>query len=309
MQITITGGAGSLAQYVIQELEPSHDLVLFDRVPPGRGRVAYETGHRFVHGDLTNLEDCQRAVAGADAIVHLGGIIYPSEEPFVTGHPEQARLPYDETMRVNTMGTYYLLEAARRAKVGTVVMASSNCVLGHGYRWSGRPFPFEYLPVDEQHPLDFEDSYSLSTLVKEQTVQAFCRAYGMRGYALRPAGIQRPERQAKYAESYRPPDAWTDWLYAYVDIRDIARAFRLCLEAAPQLPQFDAYYVNAADTLVLEDSRALVERLRPSLLPKLRDLTGRHAFISTGKAERAFGFRAEHSWTEHLVPDARAAGR
>lgn len=33
---------------------------------------------------------------------------------------------------------------------------------------------------------------------------------------------------------------------------------------------------------------------------KLRDLAGRQAFISTKKAERAFGWKAEHSWTEYL---------
>jgi UDP-glucose 4-epimerase len=303
MQITITGGTGNLAEYTIAELEGRHDLVLFDRTRPGEGRVPYVTRHRFEAGDLTTLADCERAVAGSEAIVHLGAIPYPTDHPEVLARLEREGrpgLPFDETMRVNTMGAYYLMEAASRAGVKTVVAITSNCVLGHGFRLSGRPFPLAALPVDEEHPLDFEDSYSLSKLLTEEIMLAYSRAHGLRCYALRPAGVWRVERQVEYAQSYQPPAEWSDWLFGYNDIRDVARAIRLCLEAADRLPPFDAYYINAADTLHLEDSRALVERLRPDLAPMAAGLVGRQALISPAKAERAFGFRPEHSWTDHL---------
>jgi nucleoside-diphosphate-sugar epimerase len=300
MRVTITGGAGNFAQYVAAELAGrGHELILFDRVAAGKHDLgAYAVEHRMVVGDLLSLEDCLAAVNGSDAVVHLGGIRGPSNHP----EAEPGSMPWDETMRVNTMGTYYLLEACRRAGVGTAVIASSNCVLGHGFRLSGRPFPFERLPVDESHRLDFEDCYSLSKHLKEDILASYSRAYGLRGYAIRPAYIMRPELQAKHAESAKPPDEWTDWLFGYVDIRDLARAFRMCLEAghAGALPPFDAYYVNAADTTEPEDTRDLVARLRPDLLPTLGPVTGRQALISTARAERAFGWRAEHSWTEHL---------
>lgn len=303
MQITITGGTGSLSQYIQRELAGKHDLVLFDRVEPGKNRFNYAITAPVVVGDLTDFEDCQRAVAGSQAIVHLGAIPYPVDHPdYRDGLPGQGALPWDETMRVNTMGTYYLVEAAKRAGVMVVVAATSNCVLGHGFRLSDRPFPIEYLPIDEAHPLDFEDSYSLSKHLKEDIMAAYSRAYGLRCYGLRPAGILRPEVQQKHAESYLPPEKWSDWLWGYNDIRDVARAFAQCLEAglAGDLPPYANYYLNAADTLVLEDSIALVERLRPELRPKLRDLRGRAALISAKKAEKAFGWKPEHSWTEYL---------
>jgi nucleoside-diphosphate-sugar epimerase len=300
MRVTITGGAGNFAQYVAAELTArGHEIVLFDRVAAGQNDLgAYAVEHTMVVGDLVDLDDCLSAVQGSDAIVHLGGIRMPTDHPEV----DPGGLPWDETMRVNTMGTYYLLEAARRAGVGTVVIASSNCVLGHGFRLSGRPFPFERLPVDESHPLDFEDSYSLSKHLKEDVLASYARAHGLRGYAIRPAYIMRPELQAQHAAEVAPTAEWTDWLLGYVDIRDLARAFRMCLEAgaAGTLPPFDAYYVNAADTLAPEDTRDLVARLRPDLLPKLGAVVGRQALISTARAERAFGWKAEHSWTEHL---------
>ena len=63
-QITITGGTGSFAEYMIKELEGMYDLVLFDRVRPKESRFPFETRHPLVVGDLTDFEACQRAVAG-----------------------------------------------------------------------------------------------------------------------------------------------------------------------------------------------------------------------------------------------------
>jgi nucleoside-diphosphate-sugar epimerase len=309
MQITITGGTGNLAQYIQAELGSKHALVLFDRVPAGQNRVAYDIPYPVVVGDLTNLEDCERALAGSQAVIHLGAIPFPVEHPAWRDRiPSFQALPWDETMRVNTMGTFYLLEAARRAGVKVVVAATSNCVLGHGFRLSDRPFPLDYLPLDERHPLDFEDSYSLSKHLKEDIMAAYSRAYGLRCYGLRPATIIRPDAQESYANDYAPPSAWSEWFFGYNDIRDIARAFTMCLEAAVDgaLPPFDNYFVNAADTLALEDSRELVERLRPELLPMVQAMRGRQSFISTAKAERAFGWRPEHSWTEYLRAPAAA---
>jgi nucleoside-diphosphate-sugar epimerase len=303
MQVTITGGTGSLAQYIQQELDGKHDLVLFDRVEPGRNRFTYDIEYPVVVGDLTSFEDCQKAVAGSQAVIHLGAIPWPVEHPVWRKRiPAAEGMPWDETMRVNTMGTYYLLEAAKRADVEVVVAATSNCVLGHGFRLSDRPFPVEYLPLDEAHRLDFEDSYSLSKHLKEDIMAAYSRAYGLRCYGIRPATIMRPEMQEARAENYKPPDEWSEWFFGYGDIRDIARAFRLCLEAgvAGDLPPYDNYFVNADDTLALEDSRSLAERLRPDLLPKMGGMTGRQAFISAEKAKNAFGWKPEHSWTDHL---------
>jgi nucleoside-diphosphate-sugar epimerase len=312
MQITITGGTGQVAEYIIKELEADYDLVLFDRVAPGENRFQYEIRHPVVVGDLLSIEDCERAVRGSTGIIHLGAIPYPTEFPPVPGRPPRATLPFDETMKVNTMGTYYVMEAARRQGVTTVVTAVSNCVLGHLESWrpSGTPFPIDYLPIDERHPTNVEDSYSLSKQFQEEIMHAFSRATGMRCYGIRPAVVTRLERQTDYAANYKHPEGWTLALNGYADIRDLARAFRLCLDAglAGDLPPFDDYFVNNPDTWSLEDSRDMVARLRPDLTPLAEGLVGRQSLISAAKAERAFGWQAEHSWTEHLPAGAGRDG-
>ena len=97
-----------------------------------------------------------------DAIHHLAAQPWPVDHPAQRAMAEERGIPFDATMRSNIMGTYYLLQAALHDDIEIFVMTGSNCALGHGYRISDTPFPFQYLPVDEAHPSDVEDSYSYS---------------------------------------------------------------------------------------------------------------------------------------------------
>jgi len=288
-----------LAKYVVRELEQDYELVLFSRSRPPDDRAHLP----WLQGDLNTFQDCQRALEGVQAIQHLGAVPYPVDHPQVRA---QARgmgrqIPaFDMTMRTNVMGTYYLMQAAVQAHVKVVVMAGSNCALGHGYRVSEEPFPIHYLPIDEEHPSDVEDSYSYSKLVGEELLASFTRAYSIRTYVTRPAGICPPERRKTMAENAQPATGWTDWLWGWVASEDVAWAHRTLMEKAGQLPPHSAYFINGADTTALEQSRELVERFRPDLLPLAQELEGHQAFISTQKAHHAFGYEARYTWRECL---------
>src|SRR5690606_33468429 len=136
-------------------------------------------------------------------------------------------------MRVNTMGTYYLMDAARRFGVKTVVAASSYYVLGLGFRISGRPFQVDYLPIDEDHPLRPEDTYSLSKLMNEETLKAYGLAYGIRTVAFRLNGVDYPSMRDMYrydiAPEARPNHVGgpVGTTHQYIDPRDAAQAFHL----------------------------------------------------------------------------------
>lgn len=304
MQVTITGGTGNVAEFVIGQLQDKYDLVLFDRVPAGQNRFQYEIKHPVVVGELMNVEDCERALEGSDAVIHLGAIPYPTERTIPRQSKLPRQLPWDETMKINTMGTFYLWEAARRQGVKVIVTSVSNCVLGHFDVWrpSGTSFPIDKLPLNEDTPKHVEDTYGLSKQFQEEIGHMYARAYGVKSYGIRPSGVARVERQIEYAKNYKNPESWMSGLNGYADIRDLARAFRMCMEAglAGKLPPFDDYYINNADTWSLEDSRDMVKRLRPDLAQMAEHLVGRQSLISAAKAEKAFGWKAEHSWTEHL---------
>ena len=201
-------------------------------------------------------------------------------------------------MRSNIMGTYYLLQAAVARGIRIFVMTGSNCALGHGMRISGSEFPFRYLPVDEAHPSDVEDSYSYSKLVGEELLASYARAYGMRTYAVRAAGICPPDRRAKMAAGAGAAGQWNPWLWAWVGSEDVASAHRLLMEKADEIEPHGAYFCNAGDTTAVEPTRELIERFKPELLGLLRDVEGHASLFSNRKLRETVGWEHRTSWRE-----------
>ena len=292
MKVLITGASGRLGEFVIRELTDQHSLVLMSRrTPPA------EFSHLpFIQGDLNNFEDCQRAVEGVDAIQHLGAQPNPVDHPDLRADATEQGIPFDATFKTNMLGTYYLMQAAIAANVHTVVMSGSNCALGHGFRISQTHIPIDYLPIDEEHPCYPEDSYSFSKRCGEDLLASYSRAYGIRTYVTRPAGISPEERRKQMAANAKPTTAWTPWLWCWVGSEDVASAHRLIMEKADTLPPHDVYFLNADDTSALEPSRELVERFKPKFLPKVRSLEGHQSFINCDKLKNAVGWKHKTSW-------------
>ena len=294
MKVLVTGTNGRLGPHVVKELERAgHEIVLFARREPSA-----EMAHlACVRGDIADFDACTRAMSGGfDAVQHLAA------QPWPTDHPQQAKeaaargVAFDTTMRSNIMGTYYLLQAAQREGTGIFVMTGSNCALGHGYRSGDTPFPFEYLPVDEQHPSDVEDSYSYSKLAGEELLASYTRAYGMRTYAVRAAGICDEERRRQMAENAKPARGWNPWLWGWVGSEDVASAHRLLMEKAQEIEPHGVFFCNGDDTTALEPSVELLERFRPNLCDKVRALEGHASFTSNQSLREAVAWEHRTSW-------------
>jgi len=298
MKVLVTGSSGRLGPHVVAELEQAgHELVLFSRRPP-----APALSHLpWTQGDINVFEDCLRAVDGGfDAIQHLAAQAWPTDHPSERKAAEERGVPFDTTMRSNVMGTYYLLQAALAKDVEIFVMTGSNCALGHGYRISDAPFPFRHLPVDEEHPTAVEDSYSFSKLVGENLLASYTRAYTMRTYAVRAAGIRNALQRIEMARRVEPVRAWNPWLWAWVGSEDVASAHRLLMEKAHDIEPHGVFFCNGDDTCALEPSRELIERFKPDLLPLVRDLEGHASLFSNHRLRRTVGWEPRTSWRKYL---------
>ena len=112
-RVLLTGASGRVGTFLRPLLLRAWGaLRLSDRVPPS----ALAPGESFVPAELADLDAVRRAVAGVDAVVHLGGC--PTEAPWPT------------ILESNLVGAYHLFEAAREAGVRRVVFASTNHVAG-----------------------------------------------------------------------------------------------------------------------------------------------------------------------------------
>ena len=111
--IVVTGAAGSVGSAVRPALRAAADrVILADRVPVADLAAGEES--RVV--DIVDAATAGAALAGAGAVLHLAGV------------PDEAPLP--DLVAGNILGTNHVLEAARRAGLSRVVLASSNRVTG-----------------------------------------------------------------------------------------------------------------------------------------------------------------------------------
>ncbi|MDP9362750.1 MAG: NAD(P)-dependent oxidoreductase [Chloroflexota bacterium] len=285
MRVLVTGGSGRLGQFVIRDLvDHGHEVVNADRRPPAPGGPAGAPPVRFVETDLGDVGQVAGVLAGRDAVVHLGAIPNPY------GHA-------DEVVFVNnTRATFAALQAASLLGVRKAAIASS--VSAYGTAWAPRPFPPNYAPVDEEHPLLNHDAYGLSKEVDERTAQMFHRRDGMQVVALRFHWVALPaEAAARAADLAADPrhDDWWRLLWGYVDARDAATACRLAVEAEGL--GFDAFNVTAADTLSETPTEELIRRHAPTV--ELRQpIPGTTSDFSLDEARRLLGYEPAHGWRE-----------
>ncbi len=278
MRVLITGPTGAVGPHVIAALETHHELVLF-------ARRAIETPHPVVRGDLLSADKCERAVEDVDAVVHLAANSEPAPEAF----------------EVNMLGTYHLLEAARKHGVDRFIFASTNCVYGHCFPITERAFPLEALPIDETHTCVPEDNYGLSKVLDERMLALYFRTWGIRSAALRLNWVWGPEEIAwRQAQGALDAAKHAPYFWAYVDARDAAQAFRLALDA-PDLPGCGEYNISAADHFAEEQSGDLLERFYPGV-PVGTPMAGRASFISWEAAQTAFQYRPNYSWRDGWQP-------
>ena len=119
MRVVITGGAGYIGALASDELlAAGHDLLVVDNLLHRQEEVAAaleRKGVELLRDDVRDPAARERAVAGADAVVHLAAIV---------GDPACARDP-ELSRETNIHATTALIEAARRDGVGRFVFAST----------------------------------------------------------------------------------------------------------------------------------------------------------------------------------------
>jgi len=126
-RVLVTGSAGRLGRAAVKALVAArHTVVGFDiRPTPGLPASA------CVVGSLLNAELLSKAIAGADCLIHLAATpddaIYPRRPA-----PDDGDNFESELLPNNILAGYRVLDAARKAGVRKVILASTGQVIdGH----------------------------------------------------------------------------------------------------------------------------------------------------------------------------------
>jgi UDP-glucose 4-epimerase len=298
----ITGGAGLVGSHIADALvrAGASEIVVLDNFSRGRRenlRMAEASGRlKVIEGDVRDKEQVARALDGAGVVFHQAAIR-------ITQCAEEPRLAKE----VLVDGTFNVLEAAARARVTKVVVASSASVYGHA-----ESFP----TVEAHHAYDNRTLYGAAKLFNEGLLRSFNEMYGLDYVALRYFNVYGPRMDVfgaytevliRWMESIaagRAPIIFGDGTDTmdFVHVEDVARANLLAASA----PVSDAVFnvgTGVETTLsVLADAllRIMQSPLRPEHAPPRKVNPVPRRLASTKAAEDQLGFHASISLEEGL---------
>ena len=277
MKILVTGGSGRVGWHVVQELAKAHEVVIFGRRRPEEGPHKAKSAFPFVKGDLLDTAVIAKALQGVQAVAHLGANPWFSPTTFL----------------VNTVGTYNMLEGCREAGIKRFVVAGSDWGAGKS---ADRMEPPRVVPMTEADPVYPHDHYGLSKNVNEVTCEMYGREYGMKTAVLRLTGVWMPEATDGYAaKGHKGAEAsCAQYWWTYVDVRDVARAFRMAIEY-PGLPASGAYFIAASDTVIDIPTMQAIRKHMPKVKVR-KTIPGFGTTLSLAAAKKAFGWAPIHSW-------------
>lgn len=220
----ITGATGFVGRKVVEKfLNEGKQVTALGRTKP-------DQEVDFLQADFTDSSALKDVLKGKkfDCILHIASL------PGDTGNPL-------EMVNVNVDGCLNLLEFARESGIKKFILASSISA----YEW----YPATkfrapgYLPVDESHPCNPADMYSVTKYMQELLLKTYYTQFGMETCSLRLTAVIGPDGrgggrgwreiadQMAAGTTVKIPHFSSEEICHYVDIRDVADMFFAAAES------------------------------------------------------------------------------
>lgn len=222
-RVVITGGAGKVGRSLRAAMSAEFaEVVVLDLV----GETVLAPNETAMVCDVTDRAALTRALAGADAVVHLAG--YPTEQAV------------EDILQVNCLGTWNIYEAARENGIGRVVFASSNHATGF--------YPRDQV-VSPSMPMRPDGTYGLSKCWGELVAGLYWDRAGIRTLSIRIGNALGPP------PSRRAIEVW-------ISARDLAQLVRIGL-THPEVDATVVYGISDRDNAWWDNSVARALGYRP----------------------------------------------
>ena len=167
MRLLVTGGLGFIGSNFIRRALGGRsgarivnlDAQTYAGNPESLADVAGDPRYRWIKGDIADPGTVDRAMSGADAVVHFAA----------ETHVDRSILDAAAFLRTNVLGTQVLLEAALRHKVGRFIHVSTDEVYG------SVPAPRFSVETDRLEP---NSPYAASKAASDLLVRSYFTTFG-----------------------------------------------------------------------------------------------------------------------------------
>ena len=165
MRVLVTGGAGYIGSHVVLELcDKGYEVVVLDDLSSGN-KGAVDKRAKFINGSILNNSDVELGLEKVEAVIHLAAFK-------AAGESMLDPIKYSQN---NILGSINLLNAIIKHKINSFVFSSTAAVYGYP----------EYLPLDENHPLEPINYYGFTKLEIEKILHWYSDLKGLKFAALR----------------------------------------------------------------------------------------------------------------------------
>lgn len=228
-KILLTGGAGFIGTKLCSLLNKNNEILIYDSLKRNSMKntnLLDKSNIKLVQGDILDFNHVKSVVDEfkPDIVIHLAA---------VAGIDTVIKNPVN-TMKVNMIGTYNVLESLKERKIERFIDFSTSEVFGsYAYK------------VDEQHTTNLAPvgearwTYSVSKLAGEHLSHSYYKEYGMPVATVRPFNIYGPGQVGEGAihqfvvraikneqiEVHGDGDQIRSWCY----IDDFVNGIMLCL--------------------------------------------------------------------------------
>jgi dTDP-L-rhamnose 4-epimerase len=331
VRVLVTGGAGFIGSHLVARLSArGDDVVVLDSLEHqvhNGSRVRLD-GVTFIRGDVGDPAAADRALLGADAIVHLAAAVGVG----------QSMYEIDRYVRLNTMGTATFLERmlAAPARPRRLVVASSMSIYGEGeYECdehgtvAPRPRSEAQLvarawecvcpdcgtelrprPTRETKPLIPTSIYAITKRDHEEMCLVIGDAYAIPTVALRFFNVYGPGQAlsnpytgvaaifASRLLNGRPPVIFEDGRQTrdFIHVSDIVEGIVAALEsddAVGHAINLGTGSATSVDDVAGALARGLAVELEPERTEQYRAGDIRHCVADTARASRLLGWNAQ----------------
>jgi hypothetical protein len=225
-RVLITGAAGRIGSFILNQLKDSYDFVLTDIRAP-----AETHGFPFTQANLTDYDAMLGLCQGVETVIHLAAVI-------------STRATWDQLLPNNIIGVHNIYQAAHEAGCRRVIFASTINVLS-GY-------PDEKINIRVDEPIRPGNLYGASKAWGEAAGSVFADTKGLSVLCLRfgwvtprdPDGIRQH------------PEMWN----MTITLPDVTQLVHRCIEAPDSLKfgVFNALSNNRELKLDISTTRELL---------------------------------------------------